>query len=198
MIEKLKQIEGLRTINEISEIFKITRQSAINLISKLKKEGFVSTTGGRQQKRIYKITTYKQTESKGMFDLINKYSKIKVVPVFKHIVHGKYTVENALIDAIILKNRRTLLASLSLFNHVIDWGKLGILAKKFKIEVQVGCLYDLAKNNIKVRRIPKKLYESLKRMKSKKIVEITSESEILDKEWNCKLPFSKEDLKRLK
>jgi len=34
-----------------------------------------------------------------MFDIINKYSKMKVVPLFRHEVVGKYNMEEALIDA---------------------------------------------------------------------------------------------------
>jgi DNA-binding Lrp family transcriptional regulator len=197
-MKDLAKIQGLRTIEEISQILGITRQSAINLVSKLKKEGYATKTGGRQQKRIYKITIYQQTKSNGMFDIINKYSKIKVIPLFKHVINGEYSAENALIDAVLLRNRRVLLASLFLFNHIKDWKKLSQLAKKHNIESKIGCLYDLARTAVKTRRIPENIYKKLKTKKTKHAVNLADNSEILNKEWNCLIPFSKEDLKELK
>lgn len=198
-LKLLKKIKGLRTIEELREMLKLKRQTVLNKISQLKKQGYLTVSGGRQQKRIYKITTYKQTKSKGMFDIINKHSRIKVFPLFKHVTYGDYSEENALIDAIKLKNRRTLLAALSLFNHINQWKKLSLLAKKHKVQVQLGCLYDLARTAIKTRKMPKNIYSSLKSKKSRKIVKISPEkSNIIDKEWNCQIPFSREDLKRLK
>ncbi len=195
----LKKIEGLRTIEELCDLLRLKRQSVLNKLSQLKKQGYISVSGGRDQKRIYKITTYKQTKSRGMFDIINKYSKIKVFPSFKHVAHGKYGIENALIDAIKLKNRRTLLAALSLFNHVRNWKRLSLLAKKYDIQVELGCLYDLARRSIKTRRMPKNIYDSLKSKKSRKTIRISQEkSDMVDKEWNCQIPFSRGDLKRLK
>lgn len=198
MIKKIKKIQGLRTIEEIAKILELKKQSAINLISKLKKQGYVTKTGGGQQKRIYKITTYKQTQSKGMFDIINKYSKLKVVPLFKHITHGQYTVENALIDAIRLKNKRVILAALSLFKQIKDWKKLSKLVRKYNVAAQLGCLYDIARTTIKTRKIPENIHKSLKRNIQKKTILLTEDSGLLNKEWNCKIPFSKEDLQRLK
>ena len=195
----LKKIEGLRTIEEIEELLSITHNYALKLVYKLRKQGYLRSTGGGKQKRIYKITTYKQTQSNGMFDIINKYSNIKVQPVFKHITTGKYTEEDALIDAIKLKNRRTLLASLSLFNHIKDWRKLSALARKYKIGPQLGCLYGLARTAIKTRRMPENINNSLKRNIPKITAQLSDEkSDIINKEWNCAVPFSKEDLERLK
>ena len=56
----LKKLEGLQTIDTIAEILNIKKTSALNLVSKLKKEKHLTKTGGGKQKRIYKITTKKQ------------------------------------------------------------------------------------------------------------------------------------------
>ena len=124
--EILWKLEGLQTVETVAEELNLTRQSAINLLSKLKKQGNVTVSGGGKQIRLYKITIRKQRErALGMFDIINKYSPMKLSPWYDHQVHGIYGPEEALIDAIQTKSFRAILASLRLFSHIKDWKKRG-------------------------------------------------------------------------
>ena len=76
-----------------------------------------------------------------MFEILNKYSKEKVVPLFEHSAHYKYSVEEAIVDLINLDSVRINIALLSLFNQVKNWNKLYSLAKKHKNRRNVGlCL----------------------------------------------------------
>src|SRR3989338_1001322 len=128
--ETLKAIEGLQTIETVADALNLKKQSALNLISRLKRQGYVTVSGGRQQKRLYKITARKQRKRDlGMFDIINKYSTMKLAPWYDHQVHGHYGPEEALIDAIQTQSFRVILASMKLFNHITDWPKLYKLAK---------------------------------------------------------------------
>jgi len=151
----LKKIEGLQTIETVAELLDIKETSALNLISRLKRKGYITTSGGGKQKRLYKITTRKQRKrDPGMFDIINRYSPhMKLNPWYDHQVHGKYGPEEALIDAIKTKSFRVILASLRLFAHIKDWKKLRMLARENDCSQQVGALYDLARMHFRVKRM---------------------------------------------
>ena len=56
-------IEGKYTVETFAKKQGLGRQSAINLLSKLKKQGFIYTTGGGNQKRIYTISKTPKKES---------------------------------------------------------------------------------------------------------------------------------------
>ena len=103
----LRRIEGKHTIETFMKQTALTKESALNLLSLLRKKGYVRTEGGGKQKRLYTISPKRIQEGMGLFTLLNKYAKIKVVPSFVHIAHGKYTEENALIDAIETKDLHT-------------------------------------------------------------------------------------------
>ncbi|MDP2750280.1 MAG: hypothetical protein Q8O89_05610, partial [Nanoarchaeota archaeon] len=159
-------------------------------------------SGGGREKRIYTISLTQNVEKEnGLFTIINRYSKLKVNPSFKHIVHGNYGCENALIDAIEQNDARALLASLSLFNHIKNWSKLYSLAKERKLRKIVGALYDVSREAIKTNKMPNKTYELM--LNSDDIKQINFETkkehfkEIKDR-WNINIPFSEEDLKRIR
>ena len=196
---ELKKLEGLHTVETVMNELNIKRQSAINLLSKWKKEGHVTVEGGGKLKRIYKITARKQREiTEGMFDILNKYShNMKLLPWFDHQVHGKYGVEDALVDAVQTKSFRVLLVCLRLFAHIKDWKKLHSLAKNASCWQKIGALYDVAKTIMRVRKMPLR-YKSLKAKKqfllSRKYE--TKEENFLpiEKKWNVPIPFRKNDL----
>lgn len=205
-LKVLRKIEGKQTVDTIAAKLNIKKTTALNLISKLKKEGYLSKTGGRNQKRIYFISTKKQNipEGEGMFDIINKYSKLKINPLFMHKTHGRYTVEDALVDAILTVDFRALLASISLFNRISNWPKLYKKTKKYNLQGQLGALYDMARIIIKTRKMPDKMYNLLLKNKPKKCVNLLKirskerEFKQIEQKWHVYIPFSKEDLKRLK
>ncbi|MFH1589719.1 MAG: hypothetical protein ABIB43_04095 [archaeon] len=149
-------ITGTHTIESVAKELGIKKTSAINVISKLKKEGKVTVSGGGRQKRIYKISTTQQMKTNGFYDLVNKYSKEKLVPSFKHVIHGRYTIEQAIIDGIKIGDTRTMEATTYLFKKITNWKRLFNLAKKNKVETQVYNLYSKARKTMKCRRMPKR------------------------------------------
>lgn len=204
-ITLLKRIEGKHTLETFMKQTSLTKKSALNLLSLLRKKGHVRTEGGGKQKRIYTISSRIMQREEGLFTILNKYSKIPVVPPFVHVAHGPYTVENALIDAIELHDFRILQASVYLFNHVKDWIKLHALAKKNHVEPIVGVLYDFARTTTKTRKMPEHIRQAFLRMRSSKNIEIlphirsdSSQIHAIEKRWNVILPFSKQDQEEMR
>jgi len=151
--------EGKYTIETYAKEQNLSRQSAINALSKLKKRGFVKTSGGRSQKRIYTISKVPKKEPNGFFFLLNKYSPEKIAPSFEHYVYGKYTAENAIVDGIILisqkKDSRIREGLLHLFRHIKNWKILFDLAKKQGITDKIHELYYEARLKTKCKTIQK-------------------------------------------
>lgn len=188
-------LEGRQTLNTIMEITKLKKTSCLNIISKLKKHGYLKKTGGRQQTRIYIINQKKIQEGSGMFDILNKYAKEKVIPPFQHIAHSKYSVEDALVDLIKLNITRININILPLFNHVKDWSYLYSLSKKNKMCRNVGLLYDVARATRKIRKMPVNIYKRFLASKEHfKYRNIRSDFKGIEKEWKLKVPFTKKDI----
>lgn len=192
--EILWKLEGLHTAETVTKALGITRQSALNLLSRLKKQGYVTTSGGGKQVRIYKITMRKQRPRvPGMFDIINRYSPMKLAPWYDHQVHGPYGPEEALIDAIQTKSFRVILASLRLFNHITDWTKLHRLAKEKDCWAKVGALYDVARLFFRVRQMPTfprtsaSHWQQLTQLRKKNFPSIANH-------WRIYIPFNSRDL----
>lgn len=148
-------VEGKFTVETFAKEKGLSRQSAINLISKLKKRGYVETTGGGKQKRIYTIYKTPRRKSNGFYSVINKYSANKLNPKFEHIVIGNYTIEHAIIDGIEIGDVRTLDATTNLFRHVKNWKRLFELAKKHELTNEVRALYRKALTKTRCKRMPK-------------------------------------------
>ncbi len=146
--------EGKYTIETFARKQGIQRQSAINLMSKLKEKGLTKTTGGGKQKRIYTLSNKPFVKTNGFYDVVNKYSEEKLVPKFDHKVFGNYTIEHAIIDGIQINDVRTQQATMSLFNHVKNWKRLLDLAKEKRIEKKVIQLYKKARKRMKCRKMP--------------------------------------------
>ncbi|MFO8016077.1 MAG: leucine zipper domain-containing protein, partial [Candidatus Woesearchaeota archaeon] len=117
-----KDLEGMHTVKSASRELGVSRRTAINYISKLRKEGLVKTIYGRGKKRVYKIsTTPEKEEGVNLYDVINKHSKVKISAPYRYIVHKKITVEEVIARAVETGRFRLILASLGLFAHVRDW-----------------------------------------------------------------------------
>lgn len=144
------------TVETLSTSRGITRQAAINLVSRLKKQGRVTVSGGGLQRRIYTITELPQKPTNGFYDIVNKYADEKLVPAFKHYIHGAYSIEDAIIDGIRLRDVRAREATKALFLHVKDWQRLFALARKRGIKDDVKVLYSEARIERRVRRMPKR------------------------------------------
>src|SRR3989344_1125857 len=156
-IKLLRRIEGLHTIETLQKELNLTKQSTINLISKLRKEEYITLfAGGGKKKRIYRITARKQRKrQEGMFDIINKYSpNMKIREWYDHQVHGVYGPEEALIDALQTESFRVILASMRLFGHINNWPKLYKLANEKDCWQKVGALHDVARMFLSVQKMP--------------------------------------------
>ena len=199
--EKLRKIEGLQTVETIAEALNIKMDSALNLICKLKKQGYITTSGGGRQKRLYKVTLRKQRKrDKGMFDVINKYSPMKLNPWYDHQVHGKYGPEEALVDAVQTRSFRVILASLRLFNHIVDWKKLHAMAKERDVWQQIGALYDTSKLYFRARKMPKRYLKPGYKKKEYLIRDyLTKEDKYkrISKIWNVEIPFREKDMAKV-
>ncbi len=197
----LHTLEGLHTIETIASTLNITTQSALNLLTKLKRQQYATVSGSGKTKRLYKITQLKQRPRvPGMFDIINKYSPhMKLNPWYDHQVHGIYGPEEALIDAIETQSFRVILASLHLFRHIKNWPKLYQLAKQKDSWQKVGALYDLAKLYFKVCHLPKK-YNPFKRKKTEYLIKEyqTTETKFqpITQKWHVNIPFRLGDIQK--
>src|SRR3989344_3560322 len=152
----VKELEGLQTIETIANSLNINQRTAINLASKLRKAGYLEYFSGGRKKRIYQISPFRFRilGNPGLYEILNKYSKIKLQEPFKHFIHGrKLKIEEALVLAIKSGNIRTILASLNLFLHIKNWSLLNKIAKKYNIQRNVGAFYEATKLTIKVKRM---------------------------------------------
>ncbi|MBI2147629.1 hypothetical protein HYU19_04085 [Candidatus Woesearchaeota archaeon] len=200
-LELLRKIEGLQTVETAAKALGMKQQSALNLLSRLKKQGYVTVSGGGRIKRIYKITLRKQLpRDPGMFDIINKYSpNMKLNPWYDHQVHGTYGPEEALVDALQTDSFRTILASIHLFNHITNWPKLYGLAKQKNCWQKAGALYDVARMFIKVRKMPKKYRKGVWQKRIFFIKDyVTKEKQFfpVSKAWNVQIPFRLGDMEK--
>lgn len=148
--------EGKYTVETFARKRGLTKQSALNLLSKLKKQGYASTSGGGHQKRIYTISSIPKKHTNGFYDIVNRYSPDKLVPQFEHRVSGRYTVEHAIIDGIIIGDIRTLNATMHLFRHIKSWKRLFDLAKKRGLVKETHELYIKARKITKTKAMPER------------------------------------------
>lgn len=199
--EMLRKIEGLQTLETAREKLGYTRQSTINLLSRLRKEGHVTAMGGGKKIRLYRITQAKQRKrDKGMFDMLNRYNpNFQLREWYDHQVHGKYTVEDAIVDAIETGSFRAILATLRLFNHVTDWPRLYRLAKEKNCWQKIGALHEVAKLSFKARKMPKQYpasyagaWKQLSQLKDR-----NNFPEIQEK-WHVYIPFNQKDVLEIK
>lgn len=148
--------EGKYTVERFAGENRLSKQSAINTLSKLKKQGLAEVSGGGKQKRIYTLHKLPRKKTNGFYDVVNKYSPEKLQPGFEHYVKGRYTIEHAIVDGIRIGDSRTLQATAYLFRHVSDWKRLFDLAKEYKLRTRVMALYRKARGSIKCRKMPER------------------------------------------
>ena len=204
-IELAKKLEGLNTLEMAKNKLNVRKSTAIKIISLLRKEGFVETSGGGKQPRLYKISPIRLTakEKMGLYDIINKYSKVKLFEPFKHkVMDRKLTIEEAISMAIKERNFRITLAALGVFKFVKDWSKLHYYAKKYKVRKEVGALYDIARICMKTGKMDERTRKSLLKIKIRKIYIIknakSKDFKNIEKIWNVYIPFNMADLMRYK
>ncbi len=203
-IELLQKLAGIQTIESVMDILKVDKRMAIYYLHRLRRDGYVKTRRQSNNRRVYNISLDNKLGGKSYYEIINLYSPIKISTPIVYRIYGKEpSLEETLIYAIKTKSLRTILASLALFKKISNWVKLYHLAKENHIERQVGALYDLARQIMKVRRmankfrsgaLPKEEYKFeyvIPELKSRDFTEI-------ENMWKIYLPFNKKDLEEYK
>ena len=205
MIEIVKRLEGLQTVDSMSKILNIEKTTAINYLWKLRKEGFVETMYGKRKIRMYRISPFKLTKLgyPGLYEFLNQNSKIKVyAPYTNRVYNHKPTAEEMIVKAVKTGDLRTILSSLALFNKVKDWSRLSQIARKENVGRKIGALYDTARTAIKVKHMDKKTRKTLLRSKieGRFIVKNARTKDLnqIEKTWKVYLPFNKADLEDYK
>ena len=203
--KNLERIEGMNTIDMIQKKLKVSRKTAIKKISVLRKLGFVDTSGGGKQPRIYSISRIrvKKMGYPGLYDIINKNSPVKLIKPYEYrIIDKRLSIEEAIVRAVKTEKFRVILASLALFNKIKNWSRLYEYAKQNDVRKKVGALYDVAKVVIRVRRMDKKTRNLLlgAEEKEKYIIKGAKSKDFIDieKKWKVHVPFDRSDLMRLK
>ena len=204
-IEIAKKLEGISNLDMIAKTLNVKKSTAIKMLSILRKEGFVDTSGGGKRPRLYKISPLRIAgkEHFGLYDVINKYSKVKLWEPYKHkIIDRNLSVEEAIPMAVKEgeKNFRLVLAALGLFNHIKDWSKLCRYSKEYNVARKVGALYDVARTIMKIRRMDNRTRKALLRGKDKSRFIIKPHKpkyyKEIEKIWRVYVPFHKSDLDR--
>ena len=201
----LKKLEGLNTIDLISKKLNVKKSTAIKKIHVLRKLGYVETSGGGKQPRLYRVLRAKSITigNPGVYDIINKNSPIKLVkPYENRIIGRKLTIEETIVRAIKSKNFRLILASLALFNKIRNWPSLYLFAKEENVRRKTGALYEVARKIIRVRSIDDKTQRLLLNAKNEKKYIITGmhskDFKDIEKKWSVFIPFDYNDLRRYK
>ena len=198
--EIVKKLEGIQSIETVKDILDISREKAIYYIYRLRKIGYVKTKKLSNNKRVYNISFENRLKGTSYYEIINKYSPIKISTPEIYKFYGKEpTFEETLVYAIKTQSFRTILAALALFKKIDGWVSLYQLAKKNHLERQVGAIYDLARKVMLTRKmtdrfrnnaLPKENYQwryVIPGLKSDDFKDI-------EKRWKIYLPFNKKDL----
>ena len=199
-IKLLQKLAGIQTIESVMDILQINRKMAIYYLHRLRKEKYVKTKRLSNNRRVYNISMDNKLGGKNYYEIINQYSPIKISTPFTYKIYGKeLSLEETLIYAIKTKALRTILASLSLFKRINNWVRLYNLAKENHIERQVGALYDLSHQIMKVRRMTNKFRNNAlpkKEYKNEYIIHGLKSQDFRDIEgvWKVYIPFNKKDL----
>lgn len=198
-----KNLEGINTLKMVQKTLSVGESTALKIVSLLRKEGFVETSGGGKQPRLYKISPIRIAgkEYKGIYDIINKYSKVKLVEPFKHKVIGRSLSIEETIPMALKENRfRVVIAVLGLFSFVKDWSKLHYFAKEYNVMRRVGALYDAARLCMKTRKMDERTRKSLLKGKDegKFIIKPLKSKDFkgIEKKWKVYIPFNRSDLMR--
>jgi len=201
----LKKLEGVQTLESVMSILNADRRRATYYVHRLRKRGYVKTKRLSDNTRVYDISFENKLGGISYYDIINQNSPIKVAAPKVYKVYGKKAViEETLIYAIKTRSLRTILAALALFKKIEDWMTLYRLAKKNRIERQVGALYDLSRRVMrKIPRMPKRFRNNAlpkKEYPFEYMIEGLKSKDFKDIEniWKIYLPFNKEDLEDYK
>ena len=194
-----KRLEGLQTVSTIAKSLNVNERTAVNYGWKLRKEGYLKTIYGRST-RIYQISALiRKRKGYSFYELLNKNSRVKIAVNEDYIIHSEKepSAEEILVRAVSTREFRIVLASIGLFNKITNWSRLSYFAKKFKLEREMGALYDVAKEVIRVRKMDERIRKGLLNSKGNRYIIKNLKSKSfshIEKKWNIKIPFNKSDL----
>lgn len=194
------KLAGIHTLESIASTLKVDKRTAVNYISKLRKQGYVKTKRTSSGKRIYNISKLNLLAGKSYYEVLNKISPMKLSESEIYKIYGReITLEETLIYAIKTKKLRVILASLALFKQITNWTLLSELARKNKVQRQVCALYDLARSIIKVKKISKQFKNTGVPKVNDAFVYLIDKLESKDfgkiqEKWKVYLPFNMADL----
>ena len=198
--DKLERIKGVHSLESVMTLLDVNRVGAIKTLSALRKKGYVKTKRLSNNKRVYDISFENRLGGVSYINTLNNNSPIKLSGANVYRVYGKeFSPEETLILAIKSKSLRQILASLALFNQIVDWPHLYRLAKAENLERQVGALYYLSRKLMKNRKIIGK-FQNLslpkKDARYQYIIEGLNSKDFKDieKKWKVYLPFNIADL----
>lgn len=202
----LKRIEGIHKLEDLVGMLHITSASAQNLLTRLKREGY-AMVWMKGKKRLYRISARKAFlyKENGMFTIINEHNpNFQVQEYYAHIVHhNQYGPEWALVDAIQTRSFRLTLGALSLFRSIKKWQFLLMLAKKHNVCQEVGAMYDVARQVMKVRAMPKHVYSELYHHREKGERKLSfagirsKEFMNVSQKWHVDVPYGMIDIKEV-
>ncbi len=196
-----KKLRGLQTVSTISKNLGVKKRTAINYTWKLRKNGYLTSTGGGRNIKLYRISPlkFKKREGYSIYELINKYSRVKLNTTKDYIIHSEKEPppEEILVRAIASREFRLMLASFELFNKIKRWSRLKKLSEKYRIGRNVGALYDVTKRFIKVKRMDERTRKALLKSNGEKFLfyRVKSKSfQDIEKKWGVHIPLNKQDM----
>lgn len=206
--ELAETLEGIYTLETLSQKLKISKIKAIYVIHCLRKLGCVKTGYGSGKIRVYRISLKNKQKGISYTEIINKAAPsagLRLGESKPYYIHGRIPgFEETLIYALKQRDIRHIIALLALYRKVRDWSLLYRLAKKENMLRETGALYDVARKAVrKVRRMPKRfrnLALPKKGEKFKFVVHGISSDDFkeLEKKWKVYIPLNRADLEEYK
>jgi len=202
--ELVEKIKGINTIEMVMDTLNVSRQQAIYYVHRLRKKNYVKTKKLSNNKRVYSISFENKLGGTSYYEIINKYSPIKIATPIIYKIHGQeITPEETLVYAITTKSVRTILASLILYRKITNWNKLYKIAKRKNCIKEIGALYDVTRKIIRVKRMSGRFVVNALPRKNEHyryIIEKFQSNDFkeIEKKWKVYIPFNKIDFEDYK
>ncbi len=197
-------LHGFYTLETLADRLKINRTRAIYVIHRLRKLGYVKTSYGAGNRRLYSISLMNKQNRTSYLEEFNKNMpnpSLRIRDDENYFVYGrKLKVEEELIYALNKKRIRYVISCLFLFRKIEDWHLLYNMAKKENLSRQISALYDVARIFIrKVRRMPERFRRLTIPKKNDKYIFIvdgfsSDDFKEIERKWKVYIPLNRDDL----
>ncbi|HLC73380.1 hypothetical protein J4416_00445 [Candidatus Pacearchaeota archaeon] len=203
--ELAEYLHGFYTLQTLADRLKVSRTKAIYVIHRLRKLGFVKTTYGAGNKRLYNISLRNKQKGISYTEVINNSAPSPGLKLTEstepYYIHDrKPSNEETLIYAIKQRDVRFIIASLVLFRKINNWSLLYNLAKKENLVCEICVLYEVARKIVrKVKRMPKRFINLAKNNIGNKFIYIingisSDDFKNVEKKWKVYVPLNYSDL----